>query len=222
MNNRLLIVEYPIEHLDSFPLIGVKSDVQLYSTVNAKLEKESKESVLYVGSNVVISKDNHNLDITPIIAITKRKTSDGGTEECYMELDTFLSLNLKNQQNKIQTEIAKFKQKCDTIRGILDRGELLRISRSSDNILSLHIINDQIITLSGEEFNKLEHYCNDSYQDLTYCIDDLTYIFAVSDTEYDSIDDTIKQQLIDHYRIIYNEDKKKYEFYKKEFDIEYS
>lgn len=218
--NRLLIVEYPIEHLDSFPLVGLKANVQLYSTVNAKLEKESKDAVLYIGSNVIISKAH--LDITPIIAITKRKTSDGGTEDCYMELDTFLSLTLKNQQNKIQAEIAEFKQKCDTIRGILDRGELFRISRSSNNILSLHIANDQTITLSEEEFNKLESYCNESYQDLTYCIDDMTYIFAVSDEEYEDIDDTIQQQLTDHYRVVHNEKKKKYEFYKKEFDIEYS
>ena len=218
--NRLLIVEYPIEHLDSFPLVGLKANVQLYSTVNAKLEKESKDAVLYIGSNVVISKAH--LDITPIIAITKRKTSNGDTEDCYMELDTFLLLTLKNQQNKIQAEIAEFKQKCDTIRGILDRGELLRISRSSDNILSLHIASDQVITLSEEEFNKLESYCNESYQDLTYCIDDMTYIFAVLDEEYEDIDDTIQQQLTDHYRVVHNEKKKKYEFYKKEFDIEYS
>ena len=218
--NRLLIVEYPIEHLDSFPLVGLKANVQLYSTVNAKLEKESKDAVLYIGSNVIISKAH--LDITPIIAITKRKTSDGDTEDCYMELDTFLSLTLKNQQNKIQAEIAEFKQKCDTIRGIIDRGELFRISRSSNNILSLHIANDQTITLSEEEFNKLESYCNESYQDLTYCIDDMTYIFAVSDEEYGDIDDTIQQQLTDHYRVVHNEKKKKYEFYKKEFDIEYS
>ena len=218
--NRLLIVEYPIEHLDSFPLVGLKANVQLYSTVNAKLEKESKDAVLYIGSNVIISKAH--LDITPIIAITKRKTSDGDTEDCYMELDTFLSLTLKNQQNKIQAEIAEFKQKCDTIRGILDRGELFRISRSSNNILSLHMANDQTITLSEEEFNKLESYCNESYQDLTYCIDDMTYIFAVSDEEYEDIDDTIQQQLTDHYRVVHNEKKKKYEFYKKEFDIEYS
>ena len=218
--NRLLIVEYPIEHLDSFPLVGLKANVQLYSTVNAKLEKESKDAVLYIGSNVVISKAH--LDITPIIAITKRKTPNGETEDCYMELDTFLSLTLKNQQNKIQAEIAEFKQECDAIRGILDRGELLRISRSSDNILSLHIINNQVITLSEEEFNKLESYCNESYQDLTYCIDDMTYIFAVLDEEYEGIDDTIQQQLTDHYRVVHNEKKKKYEFYKKEFDIEYS
>ena len=218
--NRLLIVEYPIEHLDSFPLVGLKANVQLYSTVNAKLEKESKDAVLYIGSNVVISKAH--LDITPIIAITKRKTSNGDTEDCYMELDTFLSLTLKNQQNKIQAEIAEFKQKCDTIRGILDRGELLRISRSSNNILSLHMTNNQVITLSEEEFNKLESYCNESYQDLTYCIDDMTYIFAVADEEYEDIDDTIQQQLTDHYRVVHNEKKKKYEFYKKEFDIEYS
>ena len=218
--NRLLIVEYPIEHLDSFSLVGLKANVQLYSTVNAKLEKESKDTVLYIGSNVVISKAH--LDITPIIAITKRKTPNGETEDCYMELDTFLSLTLKNQQNKIQAEIAEFKQKCDTIRGILDRGELLRISRSSDNILSLHMTDDQVITLSEEEFNKLESYCNESYQDLTYCIDDMTYIFAVSEEEYEDIDDTIQQQLTDHYRVVHNERKKKYEFYKKEFDIEYS
>lgn len=218
--NRLLIVEYPIEHLDSFPLVGLKANVQLYSTVNAKLEKESKDAVLYIGSNVIISKAH--LDITPIVAITKRKTSDGYTEDCYMELDTFLSLTLKNQQNKIQAEIAEFKQKCDTIRGILDRGELFRISRSSNNILSLHIANDQTITLSEEEFNKLESYCNESYQDLTYCIDDMTYIFAVSDEEYEDIDDTIQQQLTDHYRVVHNEKKKKHEFYQKEFDIEYS
>ena len=218
--NRLLIVEYPIEHLDSFPLVGLKANVQLYSTVSAKLEKESKDAVLYIGSNVAISKAH--LDITPIIAITKRKTPNGETEDCYMELDTFLSLTLKNQQNKIQAEIAEFKQKCDIIRGILDRGELLRISRSSDNILSLHMTNNQVITLSEEEFNKLESYCNESYQDLTYCIDDMTYIFAVSDEEYEDIDDTIQQQLTDHYRVVHNEKKKKYEFYKKEFDIEYS
>ena len=218
--NRLLIVEYPIEHLDSFPLVGLKANVQLYSTVSAKLEKESKDAVLYIGSNVAISKAH--LDITPIIAITKRKTPNGETEDCYMELDTFLSLTLKNQQNKIQAEIAEFKQKCDTIRGILDRGELLRISRSSNNILTLHITNDQVITLSEEEFNKLESYCNKSYQDLTYCIDDMTYIFAMSDEEYEDIDDTIQQQLTDHYRVVHNEKKKKYEFYKKEFDIEYS
>lgn len=218
--NKLLIVEYPIEHLDSFPLVGLKANVQLYSTVNAKLEKESKDAVLYVGSNIVISKAH--LDITPVIAITKRKTLNGETEECYMELDTFLSLTLKNPQNKIQTEIAEFKQKCDTIRGILDRGELLRISRSSDGIFSLHISNDQTITLSEEEFNKLENYDNESYQDLTYCIDDMTYIFAISDEEYDDIDDTIKQQLADHYRLVHDERKKKYEFYKKEFDIEYN
>lgn len=218
--NRLLIVEYPIEHLDSFPLVGLKANVQLYSTVSAKLEKESKDAVLYIGSNVAISKAH--LDITPIIAITKKKTSNGETEDCYMELDTFLSLTLKNQQNKIQAEIAEFKQKCDTIRGILDRGELFRISRSSNNILTLHITNDQVITLSEEEFNKLESYCNESYQDLTYCIDDMTYIFAVLDEEYEGIDDTIQQQLTDHYRVVHNEKKKKYEFYKKEFDIEYS
>ena len=211
--NRLLIVEYPIEHLDSFPLVGLKANVQLYSTVNAKLEKESKDAVLYIGSNVVISKAH--LDITPIIAITKRKTSNGDTEDCYMELDTFLSLTLKHQQNKIHVEIAEFKQKCD-------RGELFRISRSSDNILSLHMTNNQVITLSEEEFNKLESYCNESYQDLTYCIDDMTYIFAVADEEYEDIDDTIQQQLTDHYRVVHNEKKKKYEFYKKEFDIEYS
>ena len=218
--NRLLIVEYPIEHLDSFPLVGLKANVQLHSTVDAKLEKESKDAVLYVSSSVMISKTH--LDITPIIPITKKKTPSGETEDCYMELDTFLSLTLKNPQYKIQAKIAEFKQKCDTIRGILDRGELLRISRSSDNILSLHIINDQVITLSGEEFNKLENYCNESYQDLTYCMDDMTYIFAVSDDEYNSIDDTIQQQLTDHYRVVHNEEKKKHEFYQKEFDIEYS
>lgn len=218
--NRLLIVEYPIEHLDSFPLVGLKANIQLYSTVNAKLEKESKDAVLYVSSNVVISKAH--LDITPIIPITKKKTSSGETEECYMELDTFLSLTLKNSQYKIQAEIAEFKQKCDTIRGILDRGELLRISRSSDNMLSLHIAKNQTITLSEEEFSKLENYDNESYQDLTYCIDDMTYIFAVSDEEYDSIDDTIQQQLTTHYRVVHNERKKKHEFYQKEFDIEYS
>ena len=218
--NRLLIVEYPIEHLDSFPLVGLKANVQLYGTVNAKLEKESKDAVLYVSSNVIISKAN--LDVTPIIPITKKKTSNGGTEECYMELDTFLSLTLKNSQYKIQAEIAEFKQKCDTIRGILDRGELFRISRSSDNMLSLHVASNQTITLSEEEFNKLENYDNESYQDLTYCIDDMTYIFAVSDEEYDSIDDTIKQQLTAHYRVVHNERKKKHEFYQKEFDIEYS
>lgn len=218
--NKLLIVEYPIEHLDSFPLVGLKANVQLYSTVNAKLEKESKDAVLYVGSNIVISKAQ--LDITPVIAITKRKTLNGETEECYMELNTFLSLTLKNQQLKIQAEIAEFKQKCDTIRGILDRGELLRISRSSDGILFLHIDNNQIITLSEEEFSKLENYCNESYQDLTYCIDDLTYVFAVSDVEYEDIDDTIKQQLNSHYRIVHNEQKKKYELYKNIFDIEYN
>lgn len=218
--NRLLIVEYPIEHLDSFPLVGLKANVQLYSTVNAKLEKESKDAVLYVSSNVVISKAR--LDIAPIIPITKKKTPSGETEECYMELDTFLSLTLKNSQYKIQAEIAEFKQKCDTIRGILDRGELFRISRSSDNILSLHIANNQTITLSEEEFSKLENYCNESHRDLTYCMDDMTYIFAVSDEEYDSIDDTIQQQLVDHYRVVHNERKKKHEFYQKEFDIEYN
>lgn len=218
--NRLLIVEYPIEHLDSFPLVGLKANVQLYSTVNAKLEKESKDAVLYVSSNVVISKAH--LGIIPIIPITKKKTSSGETEECYMELDTFLSLTLKNSQYKIQAEIAEFKQKCDTIRGILDRGELFRISRSSDNVLSLHVANNQTIALSEEEFSKLENYDNESYQDLTYCMDDMTYIFAVSDEEYSSIDDTIQQQLVDHYRVVHNERKKKYEFYQKEFDIEYS
>lgn len=218
--NRLLIVEYPIEHLDSFPLVGLKANVQLYSTVNAKLEKESKDTVLYVSSNVVISKAH--LGITPIIPITKKKTSSGETEECYMELDTFLSLTLKNSQYKIQAEIAEFKQKCDAIRGILDRGELFRISRSSDNMFSLHIANNQTITLSEEEFSKLENYDNESYQDLTYCMDDMTYIFAVPDEEYDSIDDTIQQQLTDHYRVVHNERKKKHEFYQKEFDIEYS
>lgn len=218
--NRLLIVEYPIEHLDSFPLVGLKANVQLYSAVNAKLEKESKDAVLYVSSNVVISKAN--LDITPIIPITKKKNPNGETEECYMELDTFLSLTLKNSQYKIQAEIAEFKQKCDAIRGILDRGELFRISRSFDNILTLHITNDQTITLSEEEFNKLENYDNESYQDLTYCMDDMTYIFAVSDEEYSSIDDTIQQQLTNHYRVVHNERKKKHEFYQKEFDIEYS
>lgn len=218
--NRLLIVEYPIEHLDSFPLVGLKANVQLYSTVNAKLEKESKDAVLYVSSNVVISKAH--LGITPIIPITKKKTSSGETEECYMELDTFLSLTLKNSQYKIQAEIAEFKQKCDAIRGILDRGELFRISRSSDNMFSLHIANNQTITLSEEEFSKLENYDNESYQDLTYCMDDMTYIFAVPDEEYDSIDDTIQQQLTDHYRVVHNERKKKHEFYQKEFDIEYS
>lgn len=217
--NRLLIVEYPIEHLDSFPLVGLKANVQLYSVVDAKLQKESKEAVLYVGSNVVISKAH--LDTTPIIAITKRKTLNGETEECYMELDTFLKLTLKNQQLKVQTEIAEFKQKCDIIRECIDKGELLRISKSSDGILSLHI-NGHIITLSEEEFNKLEQYDNDSHQDLTYCIDDLTYVFAVSDVEYEDIDDTIKQQLNSHYRIIHNEQKKKYEFYKNIFDIEYN
>lgn len=218
--NRLLIVEYPIEHLDSFPLVGLKANVQLYSAVNAKLEKESKDAVLYVSSNVVISKAH--LDITPIIPITKKKTPNGETEECYMELDTFLSLTLKNSQYKVQAEIAEFKRKCDAIRGILDRGELFRISRSFDNILSLHLAKNQTITLSEEEFNKLENYDNESYQDLTYCMDDMTYIFAVPDEEYDSIDDTIQQQLTTHYRVIHNEKKKKYEFYQKEFDIEYS
>lgn len=218
--NRLLIVEYPIEHLDSFPLVGLKANVQLYSAVNAKLEKESKDAVLYVSSNVIISKAN--LDVTPIIPITKKKTPNGETEECYMELDTFLLLTLKNSQYKIQAEIAEFKQKCDTIRGILDRGELLRISRSSDNILFLHLAKNQEITLSEEEFSKLENYNNESYQDLTYCIDDMTYIFAVSDEEYNNIDDTIQQQLVDHYRVVHNERKKKHEFYQKEFDIEYS
>lgn len=218
--NRLLIVEYPIEHLDSFPLVGLKANVQLYSTVNAKLEKESKDAVLYVSSNVVVSKAH--LDITPIIPITKKKTPNGETEECYMELDTFLSLTLKNSQYKIQAEITEFKQKCDTIRGILDRGELFRISRSSDNMLSLHIANNQTITLSEEEFSKLENYDNESYQDLTYCMDDMTYIFAVPDEEYSSIDDTIQQQLTTHYRVVHNEKKKKHEFYQKEFDIEYN
>lgn len=218
--NKLLIVEYPIEHLDSFPLVGLKANVQLYSTVNAKLEKESKDAVLYVGSNIVISKAQ--LDIIPVIAITKRKTLNGETEECYMELNTFLSLTLKNQQLKIQAEIAEFKQKCDTIREYIDKGELLRISKSSDGVLSLHINNGNIITLSEEEFNKLEHYDNDSHQDLIYCIDDLTYVFAVSDVEYEDIDDTIKQQLNNHYRIVHNEQKKKYELYKNIFDIEYN
>ena len=218
--NRLLIVEYPIEHLDSFPLVGLKANVQLYSTVNTKLEKESKDAVLYVSSAIAIS--NAHLDITPIIAITKKKTPNGETEECYMELDTFLSLTLKNPQHKVQAEIAEFKQKCDAIRGILDRGELFRISRSSDNILSLHVANNQTITLSDEEFNKLENYDNESYQDLTYCMDDMTYIFAVLDEEYNCMDDTIQQQLTAHYRVVHNERKKKHEFYQKEFDIEYS
>ena len=218
--NRLLIVEYPIEHLDSFPLVGLKANVQLYSVVDAKLQKESKEAVLYVGSNVVISKAH--LDTTPVIAITKRKTLNGETEECYMELDTFLKLTLKNQQLKIQTEITEFKQKCDTIREYIDKGELLRISKSSDGILSLHINGNYVITLSEEEFSKLEQYDNDSHQDLTYCIDDLTYVFAVSDVEYEDIDDTIKQQLNSHYRILHNKQKKKYEFYKNIFDIEYN
>lgn len=218
--NRLLIVEYPIEHLDSFPLVGLKANVQLYGVVDAKLQKESKEAVLYVGSNVVISKAH--LDTTPVIVITKRKTLDGETEECYMELDTFLKLTLKNQQLKVQTEIAEFKQKCDTIREYIDKGELLRISKSSDGILSLHISGNYVITLSEEEFNKLEQYDNDSHQDLTYCMDDMTYVFAVSDVEYEDIDDTIKQQLNSHYRIIHNEQKKKYEFYKNIFDIEYN
>lgn len=213
--NRLLIVEYPIEYLDSFPLAGIKANVQLYRTVNANLKEDS---VLYVNS--LVNLHSNNLEIYPLVTITKR-TDNGNLEECYMELNTFLRMNLKNAYRKIQLEMAEFKQKCDIIRGILDRGELLRISRSS-NILTLHVINNQVITLSEEEFNKFESYCNDSYQDLTYCIDDMTYIFVVSDEEYEDIDDTIQQQLTDHYRVVHNEKKKKYEFYKKEFDIEYS
>ena len=86
----------------------------------------------------------------------------------------------------------------------------------------MHVANNQTITLSEEGFNKLENYDNESYQDLTYCMDDMTYIFAVPDEEYSSIDDTIQQQLTTHYRVVHNERKKKYEFYQKEFDIEYS
>lgn len=214
--NRLLIVEYPIEYLDSFPLAGVKATVQLYRTVNANLKEDS---VLYINS--LVNLYSNNLEIYPLVTITK-KADNGNLEECYMELNTFLRMNLKNAYHKVQSEMAEFKQKCDTIRGILDRGELFRISRSSNNILSLHIANNQTITLSEEEFNKLENYDNESYQDLTYCMDDMTYIFAVSDEEYEDIDDTIQQQLTDHYRVVHNGKKKKYEFYKKEFDIEYS
>ena len=209
---KLVIVEYPKLYLSELPLVKINPTVERYSVVQSRLQQSGKSYPLYTTAASAINDD------TPILLCSKK--SDDIIEECYVELSTFLQVELQSQQmKKVQTVIAELVQKYDAIESAINNGQLTR-TQSSGRGITLYIT-DGTIMLSREEYSNMNNYRHSTYEQLAGCIEDYTYVFSVPVDDYDNIDEDIRQQLSEKYDIQVNERKQKYEFYKKEFDIEY-
>ena len=127
-----------------------------------------------------------------------------------MELSTFLQVELQSQQmKKAQAVITELVQKYNAIENAINNGQLTR-TQSSGRDITLYIAGGTIV-LSREEYSNMNNYRHSAYEQLAGCIVD----------DYNNIDEDIRQQLSEKYDIQLNERKQKYEFYKREFDIEY-
>ena len=210
---KLVIVEYPKQYLSELPLVKINPTVERYSVVQSRLQQSDKSYPLYTVSATSINDD------TSILQISK-KTDNEVIEECYIELSTFLLVELQNQQmKKAQDAIAELVKKYDVIEQAIADGQLTNTrSDGRDIIIS---IADSTIKLSREEYKSMSNYRHSVYEQLAGCIEDYTYVFSVPAGDYNNIDEDIRQQLSEKYDIQLNERKQKYEFYKREFDIEY-
>ena len=210
---KLVIVEYPKQYLSELPLVKINPTVERYSVVQSRLQQSDKSYPLYTTVASAINDD------TPILLCSK-KNEEGTIEECYVELSTFLLVELQSQQmKKAQTIIAELVQKYNAIENAINNGQLTR-TQSSGLDITLYIA-DGTIVLSREEYSNMNNYRHSAYEQLAGCIEDYTYVFSVPVGDYNNIDEDIQQQLSEKYDIQLNERKQKYEFYKREFDIEY-
>lgn len=209
---KLVIVEYPKQYLSELPLVKINPTVECYSVVQSRLQQSDKSYPLYTTMASTINDD------TPILLCSKK--SDDIIEECYVELSTFLQVELQSQQmKKVQTVIAELVQKYNAIESAIGNGQLTN-TRSDGRDIIISIANGTI-TLSREEYKSMSNYRHSVYEQLAGCIEDYTYVFSVPVDDYNNIDEDIRQQLSEKYDIQLNERKQKYEFYKREFDIEY-
>ena len=210
---KLVIVEYPKQYLSELPLVKINPTVERYSVVQSRLQQSDKSYPLYTTMASTINDD------TPILLCSK-KSEEGTIEECYAELSTFLQVELQSQQmKKARAVIAELVQKYNAIENAIGNGQLNR-AQSSGRDITLYIAGGTIV-LSREEYNSMNNYRHSAYEQLAGCIEDYTYVFSVSVDDYNNIDEDIRQQLSEKYDIQLNERKQKYEFYKREFDIEY-
>ena len=209
---KLVIVEYPKQYLSELSLVKINPTVERYSVVQSRLQQSDKSYPLYTTTASAINDD------TPILLCSKK--SDDTIEECYVELSTFLQVELQSQQmKKAQTVIAELVQKYNAIENAIGNGQLTR-TQSSGRDITLYIAGGTVV-LSREEYNSMNNYRHLAYEQLAGCIEDYTYVFSVPVGDYNNIDEDIRQQLSEKYDIQLNERKQKYEFYKKEFNIEY-
>ena len=210
---KLVIVEYPKQYLSELPLVKINPTVERYSVVQSRLQQSDKSYLLYTTAASAINDD------TPILLCSK-KNEEGTMEECYVELSTFLQVELQSQQmKKAQTVIAELVQKYNAIENAIGNGQLTRTQSSGEDI-TLYIAGGTIV-LSRKEYSNMNNYRHSTYEQLAGCIEDYTYVFSVLVGDYNNIDEDIQQQLSEKYDIQLNKRKQKYEFYKREFDIEY-